>query len=140
MKRIEGLFKYFGVFVIVLAAIAVVGLLVRGEATNKSEEAHIAIGGQNQTKDNTEQGSMDYFNGDNSQMIDLVKGNASLHLVYKGASKFTAKIISPTEIAGLRSSRTTACTIFPSGHPISGPSFSRLAITALSCPSRTTHF
>lgn len=36
-----------------------------------------------------------YFNftGDESQIIDLIKGNVELNLIYEGTSKFTAKLL-----------------------------------------------
>ncbi|NOS86326.1 MAG: hypothetical protein HOP31_14400 [Ignavibacteria bacterium] len=33
------------------------------------------------------------FNGDESQIIDLIKGTAEINLVYEGTSKFTARIL-----------------------------------------------
>jgi hypothetical protein len=88
------IFKYFGSILFVVIIITALGVYVRNNDISKCREA--IAKGNNQEDQTSEQYKMYFsFNGDKSQIIDLIEGKASFSLVYFGDSKFTARILKP---------------------------------------------
>lgn len=84
--------KYAGIcFSVIIIVTVVVLYFVNGESTMKQEQKAQKQNQQDQTSDQYKM----YFNfdGDKTQIIDLIKGNAEFNVVYSGNSKFTAKIL-----------------------------------------------
>jgi hypothetical protein len=86
------IFKYLGVFIIVIIIISVIGILLRGSRINENNDGQSK--GQKQTEESKQQYRMYFkFEGNKSQLIDLIKEDVNLKLVYSGETKFTAKIL-----------------------------------------------
>ena len=83
----------YAAFVLALMLIITFGVLYYGDEKTQKTEQTIA----NKTFQNESPGEQYkiYFNfkGDESQIIDLIKGTAEFNLVYEGTSNFTAKIL-----------------------------------------------
>ena len=86
--------KYTGLcFSVVIIIVLVVLYIGSNDNGLKAEEQ---ARNKNQTEKNSEQYKMFFcFEGDQSQIIDLIKGKAKLNMIYSGNSKFTAKLFHP---------------------------------------------
>jgi len=83
----------YAAFILVMMLIITLGVMYYSNdksQTTEQKSANKTV--QNET--NSEQYKI-YFNfeGDESQIIDLIKGTAEINLVYKGTSKFTARLL-----------------------------------------------
>lgn len=83
----------YAVLVLIVFTIIILAVLYFG----KNDFGKIEAGkteNQNQTEKISEQYKIHFnFDGDQSQIIDLIKGEVELKLVYSGYSKFTAKLL-----------------------------------------------
>jgi len=83
----------YAAFILVMMLIITLGVMYYSNDKSQTTEQKSA----NKTVQNesiSEQYKI-YFNfeGDESQIIDLIKGTAEINLVYKGTSKFTARLL-----------------------------------------------
>ena len=86
------LFKYFGSILALVIIVALMG--VYDWNSDKGGKGKEKVQKQNPTEDTSKQYKMSYsFDGDKTQIIDLMKGRAEFDLVYSGKSNFTARIL-----------------------------------------------
>jgi hypothetical protein len=86
------LFKYFGSILALVIIVALMGVYVWNcDNGSKGKEK---VQKQNPPEETSKQYKMSFnFDGDKSQIIDLIKGKAEFNIVYSGTSTFTAKIL-----------------------------------------------
>lgn len=83
----------YAAFIIILMLIITIGVLYFNDDKTQNT-AHTTANKPVQNESVSEQYKIYFnFNGDESQMIDLIKGTAELNLVYEDTSKFTARIL-----------------------------------------------
>ena len=83
--------KYLGFFIVVIAIIVLVVVFTWNGG--KDMKIDTKAFRSTQTEETGGQYKMYFcFEGDKSQIIDLIKGKVELNLVYRGTSKFTAKL------------------------------------------------
>ena len=84
--------KYTGLMLLAVILIAV-GVLYYSHTKETGKPGLTAKRSQS-IEEVSEQYNISFsFNGDRSQLIDLIKGKVELNLIYPGSSKFTAKLI-----------------------------------------------
>ena len=84
--------KYTGFLVIVISVIALMAVFVGN--SNLGVKNYKAVQNLNQQYETSEQYRIYFaFDGDQSQIIDLIKGHAKFKMVYTGNSKFNAKLL-----------------------------------------------
>lgn len=83
--------KYIGICLSVITIIVLVVVIVeRNERVKEYERAQKQI----QQERISEQYRMSYsFDGDQSQIMDLIKGKAEISMVHPGKSKFTVRVL-----------------------------------------------
>lgn len=83
----------YAAFILIVFTVIVLAVLYFGVSDFGRKEAE-KTGNQNPPEKISEQYKI-YFNydGDRSQIIDLIKGEADFNLVYSGKSNFTAKLL-----------------------------------------------
>ena len=88
----SSILKYSAAMLFAFVLIAI-GVLYYNHIKEDGKLATDSIKSQS-IKESSEQYNISFsFNGDRSQIIDLIKGNAELKLVYSGTSEFTAKLL-----------------------------------------------
>lgn len=88
----SSILKYSAAMLFAFVLIAI-GVLYYNHIKEDGKLATDSIKSQS-IKESSEQYNISFsFNGDRSQIIDLIKGNAELKLVYSGSSEFTAKLL-----------------------------------------------
>ena len=88
----SSILKYSAAMLFAFVLIAI-GVLYYNHIKEDGKLATDSIKSQS-IKEPSEQYNISFsFNGDRSQIIDLIKGNAELKLVYSGTSEFTAKLL-----------------------------------------------
>ncbi len=84
--------KYAVICFSVIIVIILTGVYVWNSDPEIKAEGKAQI--QNQPEETSDQYKMYFsFDGDQSQIIDLMKGKSNLNLVYSGKSKFIAKLL-----------------------------------------------
>jgi hypothetical protein len=84
--------KYVGFLFIMIAAISFAIVFVGN--SNMGVKNYKAVQNLNGQDETGEQNRIYFvFDGDQSQIIDLVKGRAKLNIIYRGDSKFEAKLL-----------------------------------------------
>ena len=83
----------YAAFVLALMLIITFGVLYY--RIDKSQSTALTTANKTVQNESVREQYKIYFNfkGDESQIIDLIKGTAELNLVYEGTSKFTARIL-----------------------------------------------
>ena len=83
----------YAAFVLALMLIITFGVLYY--SNDKTQNTALTTANKTVQNESVREQYKIYFNfkGDESQIIDLIKGTAELNLVYEGTSKFTARIL-----------------------------------------------
>jgi heme/copper-type cytochrome/quinol oxidase subunit 2 len=83
----------YAAFILVMMVIITLGVMYYSNDKTQTTE-HQSANKTVQIESISEQYKIYFnFNGDESQIIDLIKGTAEINLVYEGTSKFTARIL-----------------------------------------------
>ncbi len=85
----------YAAFILIMMLIITLGVMYYSNGKTQTTE-HQSANKTVQIESISEQYKIYFnFNGDESQIIDLIKGTAEINLVYEGTSKFTARILNP---------------------------------------------
>lgn len=83
----------YAAFILVMMLIITLGVMYYSNGKTETTE-HRSANKTVQNETSSEQYKIYFnFNGDESQIIDLIKGTAEINLVYEGTSKFTARLL-----------------------------------------------
>lgn len=83
----------YGALILVVMILITAGVLFYSNK-NESDMKNITAKKPHSIEEASEQYNVSFsFNGNRSQIIDLIKGKAELNLVYTGSSKFTANLL-----------------------------------------------